>query len=544
MKTLYIYLFALLLLPYIASAQEITDSTKLNLPTEEIQVIKAFEARLADAKQVQINPSLPQLDLEPKRYDYDVTIIPLDIEYTKPIIRPLAMKPSSIEEYNKAWARLGFSSLKAPYLHGGYTHTIDNENFVGGEILHQGGENDHPFLRKYTQNQLKINGAYNLESIALYGDLNTNLISRYLNPGDSLVIYPEESIKRNINDVGLNIGLRNKDINDSNIHFDINPFIYLTSINTDNLKEINTGVDAKSVKHIGDTQAFILNGNLSYTSVNQDSIDANLSIGFNPKFIFNTGNLSLEGGLDYLYDGGDHYPWPNAKIEYRINNEQLSVFIGSNQRSVKNSFRNISNLNPYINTQLDSINNQVDQNIFAGASGNLYNTIRYEGKAGYRISSNRLLFLNSTEDIRLFDPLMSDINSVYIEATIEYQLFDFLAIDGQINQQFFNLDEGEEAWHLPSLLLTGGLSLIDAENQKYRVRTTLTMADRTTYLTPELNVEKTNAQVDLSIDAEYFFTEHIGLFLQANNLFNNKYERWNSYPGFGIHVIGGASLKF
>jgi hypothetical protein len=29
-----------------------------------------------------------------------------------------------------------------------------------------------------------------------------------------------------------------------------------------------------------------------------------------------------------------------------------------------------------------------------------------------------------------------------------------------------------------------------------------------------------------------------------NNLFNNRYERWNQYPVFGFNVLGGVTFAF
>ena len=516
----------------------------IDLPSEQVEVIKEYEAQLAEAKRLNISPTLPKTNTIPKNYDYNVTIVPVEIEYPKPVIRPLAMKPGTVDPTNVAWARLGYSTLKSPYFHGGYNFNSDDDFHVSAKYLHQGATDEKPILRKFNRNQLIIDADYQLADLEVYTQIEGDLLNRYLYGIDTIGEFNRDDFKRSVNNFSFVVGLRNTTINESDVHFDVSPFVSLTTINALDTKELNTGLNITSIKKVSDNNAFSLDLDLSYTSVNQDDVASNFTANLTPYFIFRLDALKMDLGVNYIYGAGANYIWPQVKIQYDISGERLGVMIGSDQKNMVNNYKNLSQINHFISPTLDSISNQVEQNIYAGANGNLFNALQYEAKVGYRQTKNMALF----QDAFLGQPFdftlaPQDVNAVFVEGYIGYQVFDWLKVDGRVSQQFFDTESPlNSVWYTPAFELDGGATLTDPNN-KYRVRAMLSLASQADFLDFDI-VSQTNAQYELSIDAEYFFTDHIGVFLQANNLLNNEYERWNRYPRYGIHLIGGASVKF
>jgi hypothetical protein len=56
--------------------------------------------------------------------------------------------------------------------------------------------------------------------------------------------------------------------------------------------------------------------------------------------------------------------------------------------------------------------------------------------------------------------------------------------------------------------------------------------------------EKGDAAFDLNAGAEFRITKNFNLWIQMNNIFNNKYERWNQYQVFGFNILGGITYSF
>ncbi|MFN9520071.1 MAG: hypothetical protein ACK574_10130, partial [Bacteroidota bacterium] len=73
-----------------------------------------------------------------------------------------------------------------------------------------------------------------------------------------------------------------------------------------------------------------------------------------------------------------------------------------------------------------------------------------------------------------------------------------------------------------------------------------TMNQRMAQLRGTVNTSdvKMNGWVDLNAALEYRYSRTIGLFLNVNNITNNRYQRWLNLPVYGINVLGGLSVTF
>jgi outer membrane receptor protein involved in Fe transport len=49
---------------------------------------------------------------------------------------------------------------------------------------------------------------------------------------------------------------------------------------------------------------------------------------------------------------------------------------------------------------------------------------------------------------------------------------------------------------------------------------------------------------DLNAHVGFKYSERLTFYLRGNNLANQDYQRWLSYPVQGLQVLGGASYKF
>ena len=65
-----------------------------NLPVDIIQVVKDFDARLDEAEKIKVTPEIPVSDTGRSKYNYDVNPGILELKYSAPQIRPIAMKPA------------------------------------------------------------------------------------------------------------------------------------------------------------------------------------------------------------------------------------------------------------------------------------------------------------------------------------------------------------------------------------------------------------------------------------------------------------------
>lgn len=63
-----------------------------DLPSGQVDIVKSFEARLAEANRVKVQAQLPPLDTTTRRLNYTVVSKDVPVEYLAPRIRPLAFR--------------------------------------------------------------------------------------------------------------------------------------------------------------------------------------------------------------------------------------------------------------------------------------------------------------------------------------------------------------------------------------------------------------------------------------------------------------------
>ncbi|MEZ4907049.1 MAG: hypothetical protein R2771_05280 [Saprospiraceae bacterium] len=78
------------------------------LKIEDVKVIKDFDVQIADFNKINIDPVLPTYDIKSRTYTYSVRPLPVKLDYEKPQIRPLALKPEILEKSNNYYLKAGY----------------------------------------------------------------------------------------------------------------------------------------------------------------------------------------------------------------------------------------------------------------------------------------------------------------------------------------------------------------------------------------------------------------------------------------------------
>jgi hypothetical protein len=141
--TKYIYIL-FLLMPLMVSSQVevdtvVTDSIK-QIQVDQVEVLKAFNATLQTATQFSLKPELKQPEKVSHSYHYTVTIVPLELEYPDPVMRPLAMKEDPPFEVKKLYAKLGYGSIKNPYADIRFNDVINDLGTFGIDVYYDAAD--------------------------------------------------------------------------------------------------------------------------------------------------------------------------------------------------------------------------------------------------------------------------------------------------------------------------------------------------------------------------------------------------------------------
>ena len=140
----------------------------------------------------------------------------------------------------------------------------------------------------------------------------------------------------------------------------------------------------------------------------------------------------------------------------------------------------------------------------------------------------------------MFEPVLK---SIRLHGEIGYtdqEKFSVLA--SATYTQFTKLNTYDKAYGLLPLEINGAL--------RWKILKDLTLKsdvffwDGGRYQMQDLKSGKLNPAVDANIGAEFTVMPKLNVWLQMNNIFNNKYQRWNQYEVLGFQVLAGVVYHF
>ena len=148
-----IFLFGILMLSAnILSAQP--GSTDPDLQSSEVEVIKDFEARLADAEKLGVLPGLPPLDTASRKLNYKIPTKSVPVDYPPPTLRPIGIKRAKVDPGYKGFVKLGYGLPSSPYAEFGYNLGGPKKNYnLGAHLLHHSANFEDDEIQHFLSNK-------------------------------------------------------------------------------------------------------------------------------------------------------------------------------------------------------------------------------------------------------------------------------------------------------------------------------------------------------------------------------------------------------
>jgi len=545
MKIMRNILFITIILTSGLTAQKDTSGTNLQL--NQVEVIKAFEANLEDAQKVSVKSVLPvQKPFNPK-YTYDITIVPIELKYPDPQIKPLAMNPDGPFKVNKGYFDAGYGLRKNPKMMAGYHFSKKDTYDAGFHVNYESLNNstNQPF-QKYRNAGIDFYGNYLIkENMKLYGEVNTSLNKRYFYhtdlPVDSL--YSDDKSSRNLHSYGIKAGISNAEPTTYNINYDVSLALQNLSVSNEEARENGIAIESKVEKLFRKNTILSVSGQYNYIAFSSSKEVSLTTAVFQPLLKTKIKNFIIHAGANFLYSSdGQSSVWPEINLSYGVAGPNLQVFAGISQNFYTNSFRNVTQINPYLNSNLDSLNNTVIKSYFAGIKGQ-FSFLNYQIKAGLKDAGRQMFLLNTREDVRYFDMLFDDVNIVFVTGNLDFTLYEDVTLGGWLTQNVYDLNTLSNAWHTPDI--EGNVYLdVKLLDRKLNLKSDLYFGNRVSFINKTDVVTKSNLLFDFNLSAAYKISEKVNVYIRGINLLDNKFERWYGYPSVGINGMAGFRVLF
>ena len=537
-------MFVLGMLSFQMTYSQRPDSSKI----KAVDITSNFKPVLREAAKINFNATPPSADTVKPKLQYEVPDPNLLFAYQPGTLKPLALQVDSTAKFdNSSYIKVGFGSLKTPFLQAGISFGDGNTagaNIYARHVSSQGKRDYQDFTSTY----FKLSGFYktakNIEWNASLG-MGQDKTYKYGFLPESLS-FNNDSLRQRFQTISARAGLRN--IYKTEYGLSYSPELKIDIFN-DHLKnnESNTVLNAPLRKTLGKEFAVDLGVTFDLTRLSPNSKSAiNNTIWYiSPSVLYKKNNVRLQGGIRPSWDNSEFKMFPNILAEVGTDDNRFTFHAGWTGYIRKTTFQYLASENPWLWAPTSLSNTWIEER-YVGFKGSIGDHFTYSGKVASNTLTNQPLFINDTSlagDGKSFQVVYANLKVLNLGGEIAYNVEEKLSVITSLNfNQFTGLEGQKKAW--------GMLPLEFNTAVRYQVIKDLWLKgdlfawDGPRYLRKDGNDGKLKGAFDLNAGLEFKVKKNISVWTQFNNIFNQEYQRWNQYPVYGFNFVGGVIFSF
>ncbi len=520
---------------------------------QSINITSSFKPVLRNAVKINFSGSQLIADTSTTVKPYIIPSQNLFYAYQPISLKPLALQQdTNLYLGSRNFVKLGFGNFSTPYAQAGLSFGDGKKmliNLYGSYISSKGKIKN----QDYASFECGASGSFFTKKFEVYGSAGIRQQNYFLYGYDHLLYdYKKEDIKQHLQDVTIRAGIRNTTVNNFRINYNPNIEVNIFS-NVGKLNETTFIINAPVEKKFGDNFALKVEAKGDFTNYyTKGIIPNNYNFGNNvvqvsPSLVYYSPKFNINGGLSPTWNNGKFVWLPNIYADYAVQEKVFIVQAGWVGRYIKNTYRNLSAINPYLAT-LFSQTNTKEVEFYGGIKGTLGQHFTYNAKAGFLTYNDFPIFINDTaafagDNKRFLIANESKMNNFRIRGDIGYISQDkFTVTAGLTVNGYTGMKSNAKAWNTIPVEINGSLRwwafkqvLLKADYYMFGGGNYIEKADIAKTFKPGS---------DLSLGAEFKFTKRLSAWLDVNNVLNNKYERWHNYQVYGLNLLGGIRFDF
>ena len=509
-------------------------------------VTSEFAPSLKQTSKVNFNAAAPLPDSTRPKLDYNIPVQNLSFGYQSPALKAMAENiDSNVHWNNTSYLKVGFGNYSTPYFQTGLSFGDGVTSVINVNAKYTSSKGSLPF-QNYSKTHAEGIGIFSTKdnknewNVDAFIDNSTQYFYGY--EPDTLK-FTKSDLLQTFTSFGGKVGLRNKVTNAYGINY--NPSISINIFTDNNSGRENTfAFELPVTKSITDKLDFNVGLYGSVTSYKTDTVNVSNNIFYvTPSVTFKTPGVKIVAGFTPSWDNSNFHLLPNFTADAKINEEKFIVQAGFIGYYNKTTYQSLASYNPWI-VQPTELNNALIKEGYAGFKGSAGDHLTYNARVSFLKIKNQPLFVNDTITGRTFNVVYEpDLNDLRVHGEIGYtQSEQFSLLAGVSFNQYSNFHVNEKAYGLPPVEFNGAVRyqilkdlLLKADVYSWR---------SIPYQTKDLQTKRLDAAFDANAGAEFSFLPNWKAWLQFNNIFNNKYQRWNQYEALGFNMLIGVVYSF
>jgi outer membrane cobalamin receptor len=516
---------------------------------EEIEVVRPYKPVLADAVKIRRNPDMNTVAAFKPVLTYIIIDKKLDLNTNIKELQAQKMAdelPALLSNnYIKAGAGNFNTALGEIYISTGKDEALQAGAFV--KHLSQKGSME---LQQFSKQEFGLFGRSITDDYALSGKLIYDRNTSNFYGFDPLTAVAADMSKLRFSTIGGEAELVSNYSKNSSFNYFANINAYQFS-NLEEARESSFLLRGSLNKEVKQTN-FGVNTSIDLTSTKDQSYQfSNNILRANPYIKLKAKGFNLDLGANIVQEFGTQSRlniFPAVFAELPIIQGYATIFAGVNGDVLKTNLRDLAFENPYLNKNIAIKNSLEKMNIYGGVKGNASAEFGYKIMAWYKTIDDLQLFVNSQSLTNRFETVYDngESNILGFEGEINVKASEFLNLNGKAQLLNYTLATEKEAWFKPSLRLMSNAKF--QINRKVIVDAEVLFQDNVYARvngTPGTFASKSiDGFIDLSAGAEYKVNSKIGVYIRANNLIGQQYQRFLYYPRLGMNILGGVNYAF
>ncbi|MEX2592776.1 MAG: TonB-dependent receptor [Anditalea sp.] len=282
----------------------------------------------------------------------------------------------------------------------------------------------------------------------------------------------------------------------------------------------------------------------TYSEINRNYVK------FYPYVEYSNDDFRVKAGANVVLENdvipnkkSDFHIFPSIFANYNLS-ESFGLYAEYEGDVIRNTYYGFVMENPFLGPSSQLRNTLQNYQIDAGVQGEINEELSY--KAGFKFGefTNMHFYGNNENDSTKFQLIYDDITQVLnYHASLGWNYENLYKLQATANYFHYKLSEMESAWHRPEWEI--GLNNFFMPSEKWLITANANFLGGIRAINLQSGHTTTlNPIIDLSARADYSISPRFSVFVEGNNLFNQKNERYWNYRVRGIQGIGGLGFKF
>ena len=517
--------------------------------TTTIDITSSYKPVLRNAVKINFSASHLAADTTMPALTYTIPAQNLFYAYQPVPLRPLALEQdTNLNLGIRNYVKVGYGNFSTPYVDAGFSFG-DGKKFLANVYANYISSKGKLLYQDYSRLHIKAAGSYFLPKNEVYASVDIRMHENFLYGYDTaLYKYTRKDVRQQFQDFAVKAGIRNTITGEYGINY--NPSLLVSNFtNVNKLVETSALLSVPVEKQFGEVFTFKVEGRADITAYSTKDVFPNIKLNNNvfsvaPALVFSTPRLSIHGGLVPTWDNGKFVWLPNVYAEAQIADNVFAFQAGWIGRITKNTYRNLSAINPYLKTVTAQLNTK-EVEYYGGIKATLGKHFNFNAKAGLVTYTNLPFFINDTAtDGKAF--VISNetgVRNLRVHGDVSYiQQDKFSVTAGLTFNGYTGMKRNAKAWNTIPMEFTSAL-------RWWAFKQVLLKADFYAFggghYLDKGNVSRVFAPgSDFSAGIEFRISRMFAAWLDVNNIFNTKYQRWHNYEVYGLNLLGGVRVSF